>query len=349
MYYPFGSKKFKKQYILLLLCNSIYTANALAEQQPLNTIPKSSASNAITVIRESVNTELGKQQTMNTEMYNHTSSSENPHSVTKTQVGLGNADNTSDVDKPISTAMQTALNSKANSSAFASQAAFTAAWGWTPGGISAWSDIQALLTPGGTYVKADGTTGDPTGTITTGTGVAAAMANALDGTGGLASKAALDALPSIVFGTGLTLSEDTPSAGTDTVSITANTYQAYDADLTTAAGATGAGNSKYFGTNSGGTAGFYDLPTGGEGYTNLTAFVGQTAWRLFYSDGSGDVKELDIGASGTVLKSNGESAAPSFQADSTGTGGGTGNDISVIDCGDSATTTSITIDGGDAS
>ena len=38
------------------------------------------------------------------------------------------------------------------------------------------------------------------------------------------------ALPSLVFGTGLTLAEDTPSAGTDTVSVSANTYQAYDAD-----------------------------------------------------------------------------------------------------------------------
>ena len=89
---------------------------------------------------------------------------------------------------------------KANASAFASQAAFTSAWGWAPGGVSAWSDIQALLTGNGTYVKADGTTGDPTGTITTGDGVAAAMANALDGTGGLASKAALDAKQNRVTG-----------------------------------------------------------------------------------------------------------------------------------------------------
>ena len=39
---------------------------------------------------------------------------DNPHSVTKAQVGLGNADNTSDVNKPVSTATQTALNLKAN-------------------------------------------------------------------------------------------------------------------------------------------------------------------------------------------------------------------------------------------
>lgn len=37
----------------------------------------------------------------------------NPHEVTKAQVGLGNVDNTSDLNKPISTATQTALNLKA--------------------------------------------------------------------------------------------------------------------------------------------------------------------------------------------------------------------------------------------
>lgn len=44
----------------------------------------------------------------------HTENTSNPHNVTKTQVGLGNVDNTSDADKPISTATQTALNLKAN-------------------------------------------------------------------------------------------------------------------------------------------------------------------------------------------------------------------------------------------
>jgi len=44
----------------------------------------------------------------------HIASTANPHSVTKEQVGLGNCDNTSDADKPISTAVQTALNGKQN-------------------------------------------------------------------------------------------------------------------------------------------------------------------------------------------------------------------------------------------
>lgn len=44
----------------------------------------------------------------------HAGRTDNPHKVTKEQVGLGNCDNTSDVNKPISTATQTALNKKAD-------------------------------------------------------------------------------------------------------------------------------------------------------------------------------------------------------------------------------------------
>ena len=44
----------------------------------------------------------------------HKASTENPHGVTKAQVGLGNVDNTSDANKPVSTAGQTALNLKAD-------------------------------------------------------------------------------------------------------------------------------------------------------------------------------------------------------------------------------------------
>ena len=44
----------------------------------------------------------------------HTSNTSNPHSVTKAQVGLGNVDNTSDVDKPVSTAQAAADALKVN-------------------------------------------------------------------------------------------------------------------------------------------------------------------------------------------------------------------------------------------
>lgn len=42
----------------------------------------------------------------------HVTNKQNPHEVTKEQIGLENVDNTSDLDKPISTAVQTALNNK---------------------------------------------------------------------------------------------------------------------------------------------------------------------------------------------------------------------------------------------
>ena len=46
---------------------------------------------------------------------NHKLDKNNPHNVTAEQVGLGNVNNTADLDKPISTAVQTALDDKANS------------------------------------------------------------------------------------------------------------------------------------------------------------------------------------------------------------------------------------------
>lgn len=47
-----------------------------------------------------------------TNLETHINNKSNPHEVTKDQVGLGNVDNTSDANKPISNATQTALNDK---------------------------------------------------------------------------------------------------------------------------------------------------------------------------------------------------------------------------------------------
>lgn len=44
----------------------------------------------------------------------HISNTSNPHAVTKEQVGLGNVDNTSDLEKPVSLLTQAAINSKAD-------------------------------------------------------------------------------------------------------------------------------------------------------------------------------------------------------------------------------------------
>jgi hypothetical protein len=78
---------------------------------------------ADTTLQNNINTVAGALSTETTarmagdatnaaDLSAHTSNTNNPHNTTKSQVGLGNADNTSDADKPISTATQTALNAK---------------------------------------------------------------------------------------------------------------------------------------------------------------------------------------------------------------------------------------------
>ena len=90
---------------------STATQNALdgkadkSELTPLNTA----------IANEIANREQG-DKTLNQTISDHTANTSNPHNVTKTQLGLGNVDNTSDMDKPISTAVQKALDDKASKS-----------------------------------------------------------------------------------------------------------------------------------------------------------------------------------------------------------------------------------------
>ncbi len=77
----------------------ILDENEGKNQEDINKELRASAGDNNTIIEE-------VRQELNT----HASNKENPHSVTKQQVGLGNVDNTSDIDKPISTATQTALD-----------------------------------------------------------------------------------------------------------------------------------------------------------------------------------------------------------------------------------------------
>ena len=81
------------------------------DQTPTYTIP---ASNAGLVSGEKLGTAFGKIARAVASLIAHIANKSNPHSVTKAQVGLGNADNTSDVNKPISSATQTALNGKSD-------------------------------------------------------------------------------------------------------------------------------------------------------------------------------------------------------------------------------------------
>ena len=65
---------------------------------------------------EKLSVALGKISKAVTDLIAHIANKSNPHGVTKAQVGLGNVDNTSDANKPVSTAQQAALNSKLNTS-----------------------------------------------------------------------------------------------------------------------------------------------------------------------------------------------------------------------------------------
>jgi hypothetical protein len=74
----------------------------------------STATNAVITAADSVLSALGKLQKQITDnlatLTSHTGNTGNPHGVTKSQVGLGNAENTADADKPVSTAQQAALD-----------------------------------------------------------------------------------------------------------------------------------------------------------------------------------------------------------------------------------------------
>ncbi len=56
--------------------------------------------------------DLAGKEPANANIQAHIAAISNPHAVTKAQVGLGGADNTSDANKPVSTAQQAALNLK---------------------------------------------------------------------------------------------------------------------------------------------------------------------------------------------------------------------------------------------
>lgn len=97
------------------LANADNTSDA---DKPVSTATQTaitnSSSSVLSTIRGGVATAGDTLNKIWTALTSHTGSTNNPHGVTKAQVGLGNADNTSDANKPVSTATQTALNTKAN-------------------------------------------------------------------------------------------------------------------------------------------------------------------------------------------------------------------------------------------
>jgi hypothetical protein len=73
----------------------------------------STATNAVVAATDTVLAAIGKLQKQVSDnlatLTSHTGNTSNPHGVTKVQVGLGNVDNTSDANKPVSTAQAAAI------------------------------------------------------------------------------------------------------------------------------------------------------------------------------------------------------------------------------------------------
>ena len=88
----------------------------------INTTIQNNYKTLDTIIDDVISRAKNKETEINNDLTAHKNSTNNPHNVTKEQVGLGNVNNTSDLDKPISTAVQTALNLKANNSDLATVA-----------------------------------------------------------------------------------------------------------------------------------------------------------------------------------------------------------------------------------
>lgn len=97
--------------------NAEKTARETADTEIKNSITQSEQGSTAALNAE---TQRAKQAeaTITSNLSKHTSNYENPHKVTKAQVGLDNVDNTSDINKPISTATQNALNLKADANKY---------------------------------------------------------------------------------------------------------------------------------------------------------------------------------------------------------------------------------------
>ena len=97
--------------------------------------------------------------------YNHSQVNGNPHNTTKSDIGLGNVDNTSDLNKPISTATQTALNSKQDNLGYTPENIVNKSDSYTASSSTTYASTKALVD--GLATKQNILTNPITGTGTT--------------------------------------------------------------------------------------------------------------------------------------------------------------------------------------
>lgn len=109
--------------------NELYNRD-LPNQHPMDSITglESALSGLDQAVNDEENRARGVEQELadsiesnHTAISNHVSNKNNPHEVNKAQIGLGNVDNTSDANKPVSIATQTALNKKVDKTTLANK------------------------------------------------------------------------------------------------------------------------------------------------------------------------------------------------------------------------------------
>jgi len=166
----------------------------------------------------------GDLQTSLQTLSTHSNDTTNPHGVTATQVGLGNANNTSDADKPVSTAQQTALDGKVDTVAGKglstedyTTAEQTKLAGIVPTDIRTLEEFQdavAAMLQAGTHTNVTVTYNDATGTIDL----------ASTGSGGLDQEQVEDIVGALnVAGSGITATYD-DAGGTLTIALSGESY-----------------------------------------------------------------------------------------------------------------------------
>lgn len=131
------------------------TQTALNDKQNINdNTLETEAKTIVGAINENfdeIKTNTASISVLSNALYSHTDNFENPHKVSKDQVGLDKVDNTSDAEKPVSTATQAALDLKADKTQIANI-----------------STNETITTISGSLSVGEIDTGE-TGSITTGT------------------------------------------------------------------------------------------------------------------------------------------------------------------------------------
>lgn len=168
------------------------TINQLDATLPTATDPRSEGDDHIRLVKSTVKATFpnvtGAVTATHTQINaaaSHITDTANPHATTKAQVGLSNVDNTSDLNKPISTATQTALDAKLDTSNIktVNGASLVGSGDVVVGSGISISDGSTSLTSVWSSTKTNTELGTKQATLVSGTNIKTINGNALTGSG----------------------------------------------------------------------------------------------------------------------------------------------------------------------